>query len=38
VRVLISQPLRVNPTSTPDEFEAERRRVQDAMMELVEMR
>jgi lysophospholipid acyltransferase (LPLAT)-like uncharacterized protein len=38
VRVLISPPLRVNPTSTPDEFEAERLRVQDAMMSLVEMR
>jgi lysophospholipid acyltransferase (LPLAT)-like uncharacterized protein len=38
VRVLISRPLPVNPTSTPDEFEAERLRVQDAMMSLVEMR
>ena len=38
VRVLISRPLRVKQTSTPEEFEAERRRVQDAMMELVEMR
>ena len=38
VRVLISRPLRVKPTSTPEEFEAERRRVQDAMMSLVEMR
>jgi len=38
VLVLISRPLRVKPTSTPEEFEAERRRVQDAMMSLVEMR
>jgi len=38
VRVLISRPLRVEPTITPEEFEAERRRVQDAMMSLVEMR
>jgi hypothetical protein len=38
VRVLISRPFRVKPTSTPEEFEAERRRVQDAMMSLVEMR
>jgi lysophospholipid acyltransferase (LPLAT)-like uncharacterized protein len=38
VRVLISRPLRVKATSTPEEFEAERRRVQDAMMSLVEMR
>jgi lysophospholipid acyltransferase (LPLAT)-like uncharacterized protein len=38
VRVLISRQLRVKPTSTPEEFEAERRRVQDAMMSLVEMR
>ena len=38
VRVLISPPLRVEPTSTPDEFETERRRLQDAMMSLVEMR
>jgi lysophospholipid acyltransferase (LPLAT)-like uncharacterized protein len=38
VRVLISQPLGVNPTSTPDEFEAERLRLQDTMMSLVEMR
>jgi hypothetical protein len=36
--VLISPPLRVNPTSTPGEFEAERLRLQDAMMSLVEMR
>ena len=38
VRVLISRPLRVKQISTPEEFEAERRRVQDAMMSLVEMR
>jgi len=38
VRVLISRPLCVKPTSTPDEFEAERLRVQDTMMSLLEMR
>ena len=38
VRVLISQPRHVNPTGTPEEFEAERLRVQEAMMSLVEMR
>jgi lysophospholipid acyltransferase (LPLAT)-like uncharacterized protein len=38
VRVLISRPLRVKQTSTPDEFEVERLLVQDAMMALVEMR
>ena len=38
VRVLISQPLFVKETGTPEEFEAERRRVQDAMMSMVEMR
>ena len=38
VRVLISPPHHVNPTSTPEEFEAERLRVQEAMMSLVEMR
>ena len=38
VRVLISQPLRVDPTSNPAQFEAQRLRVQDAMMSLVEMR
>ena len=38
VRVLISQPLRVKSTTTPEEFEAERLRVQDAMMSLVEIR
>jgi len=38
VRVLISRPHDVKPTSTPDEFETERFRVQEAMMALVEMR
>ena len=38
VRVLISQPLRVKSTGSPEEFETERLRVQDAMMWLVEMR
>ena len=38
VRVLIGQPHRVEPTGTPEEFETERRRLQDAMMSLVEMR
>jgi lysophospholipid acyltransferase (LPLAT)-like uncharacterized protein len=38
VRVLISHPHHVKPTGTPEEFEAERLRMQDAMMALVEMR
>ena len=38
VRVLIGHPHHVKPTGTPEEFEAERLRVQDAMMALVEMR
>ena len=38
VRVLISQPHHVNRTDTPEEFEAERLRVQEEMMSLVEMR
>jgi lysophospholipid acyltransferase (LPLAT)-like uncharacterized protein len=38
VRVLISRPLRVKPTGTPEDFEAERLRVQDEIMSLVEMR
>jgi len=38
VRVLISRPLRVKSTTTPDEFETERLRVQNVMMSLVEMR
>jgi lysophospholipid acyltransferase (LPLAT)-like uncharacterized protein len=38
VRVVISAPLRVKPTSTPEQFEAERLHVQGVMMSLVEMR
>ena len=38
VRVLISRPLRVDPTSNPGQFEAQRLRVQNALMSLVEMR
>jgi lysophospholipid acyltransferase (LPLAT)-like uncharacterized protein len=38
VRVLINQPHHVRSTTTPDEFEFERRALQDAMMALVEMR
>jgi lysophospholipid acyltransferase (LPLAT)-like uncharacterized protein len=38
VRVLISHPHHVKPTSTPDEFEAERVALQEAMMALIEMR
>jgi len=38
VRVIIGQSHHVRSTSTPDEFEAERLRLQDAMMSLVEMR
>jgi hypothetical protein len=38
VRVLISEPQRVNSTGTPEEFEAERLRLQEVMMSLVEMR
>jgi lysophospholipid acyltransferase (LPLAT)-like uncharacterized protein len=38
VRVIIGQPYHVRSTSTPDEFETERLRLQDAMMALVEMR
>ena len=38
VRVLIGHPHHVKPTSTPDEFDAERLALQDAMMALVEMR
>jgi lysophospholipid acyltransferase (LPLAT)-like uncharacterized protein len=38
VRVIIDQPHPVRATSNPDEFEAERLRLQDAMMRLVEMR
>jgi lysophospholipid acyltransferase (LPLAT)-like uncharacterized protein len=36
VRVIIGQPHRVRSTSTADDFEAERLRLQDAMMALVE--
>ena len=38
VRVLIDRPYSLKPTSTPDEFEAERLALQQAMMALVEMR
>ena len=38
VRVLIGQRYRVGATNTPDEFEAERLSLQNAMMSLVEMR
>jgi lysophospholipid acyltransferase (LPLAT)-like uncharacterized protein len=38
VRVIIGQPHHVQPTSTAEEFEAERLRLQDAMMSLVERR
>ena len=38
VRVMIGQPHRVRSTSTEDEFEAERLRLQNAMMALVERR
>jgi lysophospholipid acyltransferase (LPLAT)-like uncharacterized protein len=38
VRVIIGQPHRVRSTSTADDFEAERLRLQDAMMALVERR
>ena len=37
VRVIIGAPYRVSLTSTPEEFEAERLRLQNAMMTLVEM-
>lgn len=38
VRVIIGAPHRVRSTSTPEEFETERSRLQNAMMALVEMR
>jgi len=38
VRVIIGAPHRVRSASTPEEFEAERLRLQNAMMALVEMR
>jgi lysophospholipid acyltransferase (LPLAT)-like uncharacterized protein len=37
VRLIIGRPHRVNVTTTPEEFEAERLRLQEAMMALVEM-
>jgi hypothetical protein len=36
--VIIGQPHRVKSTSTDEEFEAERLRLQNALMALVEMR
>lgn len=38
IRVIIGQPHRVRSTSTADDFEAERLRLQDAMMALVDRR
>ncbi len=38
IRVIIGAPHHVRSTSTPEEFETERLRLQDAMMALVEMR
>jgi lysophospholipid acyltransferase (LPLAT)-like uncharacterized protein len=38
VRVIVGQPYHVRSTSTPDEFETERLRLEDAMMALVERR
>lgn len=38
VRVILGPPHRVRSTSTPEEFEAERLRLQKAMMAIVEMR
>ncbi len=38
VRVIFGAPHRVAPTATDEEFERERQRLQDAMMQLVEMR
>ena len=38
VRVLINRPHNVKPTTTPEDFEAERLALQNAMMERVEMR
>jgi lysophospholipid acyltransferase (LPLAT)-like uncharacterized protein len=38
IRTIIGQPHRVKSTSTDEEFEAERRRLQNAMMSLVERR
>ncbi len=38
IRIKVAPPYRVRSTSTPEEFEAERLRLQDAMMALVERR
>jgi len=38
IRVIIGHPHRVRSTNTVDDFEAERLRLQDAMMALVERR
>src|SRR5947199_5305161 len=38
VRVLVNPPHHIKSIGTPEEFEAERRRVQDAMASIVEMR
>ncbi len=38
VRVIVGEPQKVSSTSTPEEFEAERLRLQTAMMSLVERR
>jgi lysophospholipid acyltransferase (LPLAT)-like uncharacterized protein len=38
VRVIIAEPQQIRSTSTPEEFEAERLRLQNAMMSLVERR
>ena len=38
IRVIIGQPHRIRSTNTADDFEAERLRLQDAMMALVEQR
>ena len=38
VRVTFGEPFRVTPTTTEEDFESERRRLQEAMMQLVEMR
>jgi len=38
VRVIFGPPHRVRPTTTPEEFEAERLSLQNATMALVEMR
>ena len=38
VRVIIGQPQQIRSTSTPEEFENERLRVQNTMMSLVERR